>query len=568
MSGIVAVAGPLAGEAFIRDFVRAMQYRGPHGDAVHVSDGIALGSAQLGAPAFAKLGELAIVAHARLDEHEVDGASDAERILHTYSRWPDAFEEHLIGEFSFALWDGARRRLVCARDRFGIRPLYFARIGESVVVTNTLPPLIDLVPRDIHHEALADAIVFGTNADVHRTTFSAISRVPPAHRLVVAGTSVAIERYWSMPIPDAPLRIDARDAVDELRTRLVAAVRSRARGRVVVSMSGGVDSTSVAAALVHGGVRGVRALSSVYDTVIPDEERPWATLAATALGIPIEFQVCDPYRPFERWDDPAIRGFEPRTEAFSAAFIDFVRTAASSGDVLLTGQGGDPALYASHQFFFDLLRRGRLVRFFSEALGYAITRGRRPPLLLRSRIIRRPKEEPPAWLREPLRTKWESAPPTMDGRAHPWRPEAFRLLMSGTWPAVFESFDAGVTRAPVEYAAPYFDLRLLEFLFALPPMPHFADKDIVRRAMKGWLPDPVRLRPKTPLRGEPLMGHVERDRARWIDALADADLLEELVDRRILCSDLRRNAVDPAVRRQEAGVVAVALWLQRQRMSG
>lgn len=563
MSGIVAVAGPLAGEAFVRDFVRAMKYRGPHGDAVHVSDGVALGSAQLSAPAFATLGELAIVAHARLDEHEVDGATDAERILHTYSRWPDAFEEHLIGDFSLALWDGARRRLVCARDRFGIRPLYFARIGDSVVVTNTLPPLIDLVPRDLHRDALADAIVFGVNADVHRTTFGAISRVPPAHRLVVTGAHVAIERYWSMPIPDAPLRIDARDAVGELRTRLVAAVRSRARGRVVLSMSGGVDSTSVAAALVHGGVSGVRALSSVYDTVIPDEERQWATLAATALGIPIEFQVCDPYRPFERWDDPAVRGFEPRTEAFSAAFLDFMRTAASSGDVLLTGQGGDPALYTSHQYFYDLLRRGRLPRFLSEALGYAITRRRLPPLLLRSRILRRPKPEPPPWLREPLRAKWESEPPAMDGRVHPFRPEAFRLLMGGTWPAVFESFDAGVTRVAVEYAVPYFDLRLLEFLFALPPMPHFADKDIVRGAMKGWLPDRVRLRPKTPLGGEPLSSHFATDRDHWIDALMDADLLEELVDRRILCNHLRRNAGDPAVRRQEAGVVAVALWLQR-----
>jgi asparagine synthase (glutamine-hydrolysing) len=493
---------------------------------------------------FAELGDLAVVAQ-----------GDPQAIL----------DGNLDGEFSFAMWDGATRRLVCARDRFGIRPLYHARIGESLVVTNSLPSLIPHVPHTIDRDVLADLVVFGVNATIDRTIYASIARVPPAHRLIFENGSVKLERWWSLPIPDTPLRIDESEAIEELRRLLIAAVTKRARGRVVVSMSGGVDSTSVAAALVQGGVTNVRALTSVYDSVIPDVERAWSSKAASALGIEHDFQVCDGYRPFDRWDDPRVRGYEPNVEPFAAAFLDFVGQAARSGDVLMTGQGGDPALYTSHSYFFDLLRGGRLLRFFSEALGYAITRRRRPPLLLRSRLLgrRRVERDPPEWLRVPLR----EVPPSTDDRVHPWRPEAFRSLTMTIWPAVFESFDESMTGHPIEYAVPYFDADLLAFLFSLPPMPHFADKDIVRRAMRGWLPDDVRLRPKTPLPADPSLLRFGEEKERWIRAVRDAHQLEELVNRRILCTELSRDESDPARRRRQAMIVAIALWLQQDQTS-
>src|SRR6185295_15123631 len=96
---------------------------------------------------------------------------------------------------------------------------------------------------------------------------------------------------------------DEREAAETFRELLVAAVKERATGPVVVSMSGGLDSTAVAAALVHAGAHvaaNVRALTAVWDELIPDEERAASAIAATHLGIPIEFQPCDRYVPFER----------------------------------------------------------------------------------------------------------------------------------------------------------------------------------------------------------------------------------------------------------------------------
>ena len=527
MSGFVAVSGPLATEQFVRNFgVREPQ--------------LALSKAATAVAA------LQIV---HRGPRTIVGHGDLESIL----------DGRLRGEFAYAMWDDERRRLECGRDRFGIRPLYYARIGESIVVTNLLPALVARVPRDLDRDVLADTIVFGINAHIDRTVYAAISRVPPAHRLIVENGNLRLERYWSMPIPDAPLRIDEREAVEEFRRLLVAAAKSRARGRVVVSMSGGVDSTSVAAALVHGGVPHVRALTSVYDRIIPDVERRWASIAAAALGIAHDFQVCDDYRAFDRWDDPRVRGYEPNTEPLGAGFIDFLGMAAANGDVLMTGQGGDPAMYTSHSYFFDLIRGGRFLRFLIDAAGYAITRRRRPPLLLRSRLFGRRKPlEPPPWLRGP----WSAQPPSTDDRVHPWRPEAFRSLTMTIWPSVFESFDAAVTGHPIEYSVPYFDQDLLEFLFSLPPMPFFADKDLTRRAMRGWLPDAIRLRPKTPLPADPSLVRFEEEKERWIAAVRDADQLDELVNRRNLCNELSRSDIPPARRRQEVVVVALALWLQ------
>jgi len=489
-------------------------------------------------------------------------ATDLELILAAWRRWGESCVEHFIGDFSFAISDGAR--LFCARDRFGVRPLYYARHDGALIVTNTLPALLDIVPHDLDRDAVEELIVHGLTVSVARTTFARIARVPPAHRLIAEGDRVRVERYWSFPIRDAPLDIGERDAVEQFRDHLTNAVKDRARGRVVVSMSGGIDSTSIAATLARSGAS-VRALTAVWDELIPDEERRFSEAAARALGIPIEFQVCDRYQPFERWWEPRVRGAEPVHEPFSAAFQDYMTMAAGRGSVLMGGWGGDPMLATSQSYFYDLLRRGRWPWFAWEALRYAVTRRRLPPLLLRSRLLRaaglhKNRDTPPAWLLPPLRERWNAPPPVTDARVHPFRPQAFRAVMSAAWPAVFQSYHSGATGQPVECAAPFFDTRLLEFAFSLPPMPHFAGKDVLRQAMRGWLPNEVRLRPKTPLRGDPLAVLWPRVQQEWIATVERSGALDAWIDRRILLDELRAG-MTPNVR-QHAHAIALARWLE------
>ena len=532
MSRIIAILGPgVEPPPFVRE-------RAHFGDVL-------LGTST----SIIRRGPLAVVAH----------AIDGQAILDAYERDDlDALE----GEFVFALWDDARGQLVAARDRFGIRPLYEATRGAARILTNTLPALLDLVPRDIDLDRLGDVLAQGVNLAIDKTTYRAIGRIPPAHSVTLTrGGERRLTRYWQLPIAPQPLRITEGEAQEELRARLVQAVRLRARGDVVLAMSGGVDSTAIAASLVHAGVV-PRALTSVWDTLIPDVERHYANVAARHLRIPIDLQACDAYRPFERWDEPHVRGYEPKDEPFSAAFLDFVAMAARHGQVLYTGQGGDPLLRSSHDYFFDLLRRGRVVRFAHDALGYALTRRKLPPLLLRSRILKRPPTPPSAWLRPHLQERWLAPIPTTDARVHPFRNDAFQILAQTNWSAAFETWDPGVTHQPVALAVPWLDRRVVEFLLALPPMPFFADKDIVRRAMRGWLPDEIRLRPKTPLRGEPLAAVAAGEVERWVDFVEKAPILDELVDRRRLCKEIRNYRGRSEVR-QQAAAVALAIWLIR-----
>ncbi|HEY0141791.1 MAG TPA: asparagine synthase-related protein [Thermoanaerobaculia bacterium] len=532
MSRIIAIVGP---GVDLPAFVRA---RAAFGDVL-------LGTSD----AVIRRGPLAVVAH----------AIDAGQILDAYERGDlDALE----GEFVFALWDDARKQLVAARDRFGVRPLYEATRGAARILTNTLPALLELVPRDVDVDRLGDVLTHGVNLAIDKTTWRAIGRIPPAHSVTLTPNGERrLTRYWQLPIAREPLRITEREAQEELRARLVQATKVRASGNVVIAMSGGVDSTAVAASLVHAGVM-PRALTSVWDSLIPDVERRYAGLTARHLGIPIDFQACDAYRPFERWDEPRVRGYEPKDEPFSAAFLDFVGLAARHGEVLCTGQGGDPILRSSRDYFFNLLRRGRVIRFAHDALGYAFTRRKLPPLLLRSRIVKRPPSPPPDWLRPHLQERWHGAIPTTDARVHPFRNDAFQLLAQTNWPAAFETWDPGVTGQPIALAVPWLDRHVVEFLLGLPPMPFFADKDIVRRAMRGWLPDEIRLRPKTTLRGDPLEVVAPGEVERWVELIESAPLLDELVDRRKLCKEVRQHRGRSGVREQ-AAVVALAIWLIR-----
>ncbi|HYI12185.1 MAG TPA: asparagine synthase-related protein [Thermoanaerobaculia bacterium] len=511
---------------------------------------------------------------------------DSPGILEGYERYGDALTEHLIGDFSFALWDGPRRRLLLVRDHFARRPLFYAQHHGALHATNDLPTLLAIPglagPLDEH--ALADFLLFGRNLHAGRTTFANIRRVPAAHHLIATTEGVSIQRYWSIPWRDQPRRIQPIEAQAEFRDVFSRAVRDRVRDRdrVVLSLSGGLDSNAVAATLAQLLKKGevatdVRALTTVWRTEFHDTEADHAAAAAKAYGFPHEFHVADGCEPFARWDDPRVRGLEPTDEPCSAAFFDFIRHAVAHAPVILTGEGGDPLLYNSHEHFFRLLTRFRLLRFAREAGGYLLARGRLPPLNLRSQLRRalgRPPQLPeyPAWIdpelerRLGLRERWLQVLAPSGPRLHAYRNEAARILDNPAWSRGFEATDPGSTGQPLEWRSPFFDVRVVEFLFSLPPMPHFADKELVRESMRGWMPEIVRRRPKTPLPHDPSARAFGRFRERWMQGVEESTGLTGLVNRRILTDRIRESAggANDYSASQQAFAVGLGLWLNNR----
>lgn len=500
-------------------------------------------------------------------------SDDAELVAQAFAAWEERAPEHLIGEFSFVVWNGRTRAVTCVRDRFGVRPLYHAQVGSTRLITNDFATLLAVegLADELYEPAIADFLLFGGNQDLSRTTYASIRRVPPAHAMVINPSGdLTVQRYWSLPVEASPRRIPPADAVEEFAACFRTAVSDRTfSGSVAISLSGGLDSNAVAAAAVASQAT-VHAVTAGYERMFVDEEPSYAQGAAEALGISWEFLPADRYALFERWSDPYCRGLEPTDTPMRAAFVDLMARLAAHDRVLLTGQGGDSVLYTSHGYFVKMLRQGLLLPAVLQAASYAITRRRRPPLLIRSHALRAlglRSDQPafPSWIREDfahahaLRARWAEFWSWRSRSLHPWRPEAAVFATQPMWPNAFETYDFAWTGSRLELSVPFLDVRLVEFLFTLPAMPHFADKDILRQAMKGQIPESVRTRMKAPLAGDPvslLLRDADPQRL-----LAQLPRIERFVDPRILQASIDRRRLRGQNFDEDVAPLCLAEWI-------
>ena len=287
--------------ALLQSLVDFLAYRGPDCRECWMEGSVGLGHAMLrttreslGERQPASLeGQFWIVADARLDSRsELIGelqrsgrvvrqnGPDSELILHAYAAWGTPCVEHLRGDFSFAVWDARNKRLFCARDHFGIKPFYYAPMGELFVFGNTLN-CIRLHPRvssELNDAAIGDFLLFGLNYDNATTTFRDIQRLPPAHTLTVSQNGLQIRRYWTPPTDGRIRYQDPAEYVEHFQSVLETAVADRLRTeRVGILLSGGLDSSSVAAVAKELASKAtpaeLRGYTYVYRSLIPDQKK-------------------------------------------------------------------------------------------------------------------------------------------------------------------------------------------------------------------------------------------------------------------------------------------------------
>jgi hypothetical protein len=223
----------------------------------------------------------------------------------------------------------------------------------------------------------------------------------------------------------------------------------------------------------------------------------------------------------------------PANLSWPDASPDQLREIAANSRIALGGFGADPALSARITVHFrQLLASGKFARIIADAARYFTRPGRLSRFYIRHRWQRLfPAETSgasyPAWLNPDLekkfclRERWAgSEVQRISNRSA--RPEAYDLVVSPTWPSLFECMDPGVTRLPVEVLNPFFDTRLLQFLLGLPSLPWCCDKEIMREAARGLLPDAVCFRRKSPLLAEPLVALLQEPDSAWVDRFEPA----------------------------------------------
>jgi asparagine synthase (glutamine-hydrolysing) len=562
----------------LEEMTQHMAFRGPDAQETWIDCHVGLGHAML-RTTFEMAqeqqprsldGRVWITADARIDAREelvrkleanscraLARAGDADLILHAYRVWDTGCVNHLLGDFSFAIWDVSRQRLFCARDHFGIRPFYYALAGKSLIFSNDLDTVRQhpAVSDKLNDLAMINFLLFRYQPRIDQTSFADIQSLLPAHTLLWEGQRRTISRFWLLPIEDPIHHKCHHDYVDQFRELLDTAVADRMRtDRAGILMSGGMDSSSIAATIHHLRVLkkskfNLKAFTYVYDRLIPDEERRYATLIANHLDIPIHFQVLDDRKWFDGWDREGFRFPEPMMNSPLWNDEDCVRKAALNDGlrVFYSGIGPDSTLNEPTSYG-ALLRHGYLGEFIRQA-GSFIMRYRQRPRAgaarfwqrLRGTIPQRRVEADALALLAPRIAEQIEVPKgwwqfLSSPQIHPWRPSAYSRLTDHYCTLVFQGEDAANWQAPIEFRYPYFDVRLVRYLLRVPVLPWSANKGLLREAMRGRLPKRVCLRPKAPVPGDPQHSYADwvqsNDRAapqlaRYVDADRALRLLRE-----------------------------------------
>jgi asparagine synthase (glutamine-hydrolysing) len=294
--------------------------------------------------------------------HRLRTRSDSEIALHLYEDLGTACLHRLRGEFAFALWDGPNDTLFAARDRFGIKPLFYAHDSGTLFLASEIKGLLAAgVPARWDHASFYQANHFLVTPQ-DRTLFDGINQVPPGHFLVATGGHVRLIRYWDFDYPKAdagPPGGSDGEYAEWFRQVLDEAVRLRLRADVPVGcyLSGGIDSCAVLGLAAAHRSDPIRAFTLTFDRADYDEGAIAREMAAHAGA---EFAPI-PTRQSDLADHFSEATWQSETLCFNAHGVAKYLLSRSVRDagykVVLTGEGSDEILAGYPHFRRDMLLR-------------------------------------------------------------------------------------------------------------------------------------------------------------------------------------------------------------------
>jgi asparagine synthase (glutamine-hydrolysing) len=381
--------GGIVAAGLLKKMLGTISHRGPDGEGVYVSPQVGLGHRRLaiidlnsgaqplsnedGTVWISFNGEIYNYQELREDllgrGHQFKTESDTEVIVHLYEEHGEACVEKLRGMFAFAIWDSRQRLLLLARDRLGIKPLYYHVSGDSLIFGSEIKAI--LVDPEVHAEVrpeMIDRFLTFYYMPGEDTLFRGIQKLAPACCMVVKDGRVKIRKYWDLSFTTSHRSF--RDASRELERILEESVGLHMISDVPVGflLSGGVDSTAI---LGFAAGRTEHALSSYtlgFDAPGITDERPYARLAANIYGtehheLTITSNEFRDFLPTYVWHME-----EPVCEPPAIALYYVSKLAKDYVKVLLSGEGGDEA-FAGYQNYRSLMWLERLKRMVGPLNG-------------------------------------------------------------------------------------------------------------------------------------------------------------------------------------------------------
>lgn len=382
----------------IEKMLDALQHRGPDGRGLHLDGRVGLGHCRLSIIDLATgtqpmpnedesiwivfNGEIYNFQDLRTElidrGHAFRSRSDTEVIVHLYEELGVDCVNRLRGMFAFALWDARQQRLLLARDRVGIKPLYYSQTSKGLNFASELKAIVadPAVEREVDSDSLREFFSFNY-VPGEGTLFRNIRKLLPGHTLVCERGNVAINRYWDLRFTDHRCDLAFDAAATELNQLLARTVQDHMIADVPVGvlLSGGVDSSAVLSFAVAGSPKKVRTFTVGFDGEGIIDERPYARLTAERFGTE-HLEITITADDFWNFLPSYVRHMEePVCEPPAIALYYVSKLARNHVKVLLSGEGGDEAFagYPNYPNMLRLQRVQRLLGPLARPIGSAVT---------------------------------------------------------------------------------------------------------------------------------------------------------------------------------------------------
>jgi len=463
---------------------------------------------------------------------------DTETILHLYEEESVRCVERLRGMFAFAIWDAKRRELFIARDRLGVKPLYYVHADDgSLYFASEIKALLEAraVAPEVNFKALPDYLANHATSG-EGTLFRGVERLLPGHTLLWRDGQVQIEKYWDVTFaPDADEEHGRRtdgEYIEEWAELFRTSVRLRLMADVPLGMflSGGIDSSAIAA-VMSGMVSSPVKTFSVAFAEREANELEYARLVARTFGTDHHEILITPEEFFRALPRLVWHEDEPLAHPSSVALYFVSRLAAQHVKVVLTGEGSDELLAGYERYrktIYNLALGARYHKWAGASLRRAV-QSRIESLPSKSKVRRKlsrtflclsPQIESIYFdnfavfgrtmqrdlLTGEAQERTGALDPYADVRRHLETTDARtllnKLLYADTKTYLQELLmkqDQMSMAASIESRVPFLDHKLVEFTSRLPErlkLRGWTTKYILRRSMKGVLPEAILKRSK------------------------------------------------------------------------
>jgi asparagine synthase (glutamine-hydrolysing) len=455
--------------------------------------------------------------------HVFSTHGDTETIVHLYEEYGNHCVDHLRGMFAFALWDERHKRLLVARDRLGIKPLYYAEIGGRILFASELKSILQLpeVGRSFNWSAVSHLFSFLSTPPTEAIV-DGVHKLEPGHLLTASpGGTPVIERYWELSFePDYGKEEDY--FVEHVRGLLEESVRLHMVSDVPLGafLSGGIDSSSIVATAARLTDAPLKTFSIGFSE--PDyNELEYARVVAKRFRTEHHELTLGPDS-LDRLEDLAWHLDEPFGDSSAIPTFMVSKLAAQSVKVVLSGDGGDELFAGYDKYLVEKRERGytplpALIRTVLGTIGRTMPDGMRGRNLLRHMSLagaERYLDACTLFRRDDMKKLFRPDVFELLAPYEPWRAKA-AYMESGErhWLSNLQGLDVNnylpldiLTKVDrmsmahsIETRVPLLDHKLVEFAATIPPEMNLrggTTKYVLKRAMKGILPERIINRPK------------------------------------------------------------------------